>query len=120
MKKTKWFKGMQRYHKIENGVVHRIFATEDTVPEGYSIGMGPIKNAHMSKLISDVHAGKPKSVDHKHKMRLAKLGKPKSESQRKAMSEAHKKRSDEIHRIMAEHNVRWHVAIDILRANKNK
>ena len=70
----------------------------DIIEKGYtqwSRGTGPLSEDHYKKVCAAIEAtckGVPKSLEHREKMRQAKLGKPKSEEHKKNMSLAWERR----------------------------
>lgn len=63
--------------------------------------------------------GVPKTLEHREKMRQAKLGIPKTEAQRAKMKATHLARNKEVQAIQQELNVEWHEACKILKERKN-
>lgn len=102
-----------RWHRFNNVGVKYIkrFNVDETpnplTEEGFTEwrrGTGPLSPEHYENVVSAVRkncVGVPKPESTKYKMRLAKLGVPKSEEHKKSMSEAWKrKRIDKYKRAM--------------------
>jgi hypothetical protein len=102
-----------RWHRFSNNGVKYIkrFKFDETpsplTEEGYTEwrrGTGPLAPEHYTNVAEGVrkrHQGVPKSETTKYKMRLAKLGVPKSEEHKENMSEAWKrKRLERYQRVM--------------------
>jgi hypothetical protein len=82
----------KRFYKVIDGITHRTSGQEPP-DETWSRGIGPISaDAEKRRFdgISAAHTGVPKTETQKEKMRLAKLDKPKTSTQKLAMSETHK------------------------------
>lgn len=95
-KQVKW----TRWHRFDNNgtkTIKRFELTDNPsliVEEGYTQwkrGTGPLNEEQYNNVANAVrrlNKGIPKSPEQREKMRLAKLGKPKSEEHRKNMSKA--------------------------------
>lgn len=112
-------KNSKRYwQQTEHGIKRIIVLEGEQPPEGYQRGLGPTNNAHMSELLSRLHKGRAVTPKQRELMRQAKLGVKKDLAHREAMSKAQKERSNQIHAIMREQNVRWSEACRILKELK--
>jgi hypothetical protein len=114
------------WRKWPDGTIQRISRRSDRPPPVarhgepvWSRGLGRFPTEEQKRALGDALRGVPKTEEHKQKLRDAKLGKPKTDTHRKNMSEAHKQRVAKLHKIMAEHSVKWSEACKILKESKN-
>ena len=82
----------QRYYKVIDGTTHRTIGQQPP-DDTWSRGIGPIPDESEKRRIAGIsaaHKGVPKTEIQRERMRLAKLDKPKSSTQKLAMSATHK------------------------------
>lgn len=106
MTKTKHWTRWHRFDEAGTKFIKR-FEIDEVPPkseEGFTEwtrGTGPLTEEHYNNVanaVRKVTAGIPKSEEQKEKMRLAKLGVPKSDAHRKAMADAWVKRRQNTYR----------------------
>jgi len=93
----------KRYYKVIDGVTHRTSGQEPP-DDSWSRGIGPISaDAEKRRFdgISAAHRGVPKTEIQKERMRVAKLDKPKTSTQKLAMSETHKQNAQLVRELRA-------------------
>lgn len=119
MKKPSQKLNSRRFYREVDGRIERTIALEGEpdpdMSQGWVRGLGPIHTQESREKSSLRFRGVPKTPQQLELMRKAKLGVPKSPEHRAAMSQAHRDRTEKLHKIMAEHGVRWGVACDILK-----
>lgn len=122
MKKPSQKLNSRRFYRHVDGRIERCVALEGQpdpdMSQGWIRGLGPIHSEENRVKSSLRFRGVPKTPQQLELMRQAKLGVPKSPEHRAAMSQAHRDRTQKLHKIMAEHGVRWGVACDILKQQK--
>jgi len=97
--------GSTRYYSVNSDGTHnRYVCAPGEIPEAHWIRGFPPRTEeytkHFAELMNRVHSGKPKSEEQREKMRLRKLGVPKSEEHKTAMSITHQQRIPRIELVM--------------------
>ncbi len=120
-------KGSRRWWRIteEGTIERRTVRPEQPDPIAkhgervWSRGIGPVDSSADRSYWQSSLRGVPKTAEHREKMRLAKLGKPKTEQQKARMRATHRARTAQIHAIQQELNCEWHEACKVLKVRKN-
>jgi hypothetical protein len=91
-------KKWHRWHRYIDGTkIIKNFPTNE-IPIGWTRGTGPFDTETLNKLCAmnqNLWKGVPKSTEQKQKMRLAKLGKPKSDSHKQNLKKAWETRKNQ-------------------------
>lgn len=116
---TRWWR------KFPDGTLERCSSIGDNPPFArahepqWSRGMGRTLSIEQRQRHSEFMKTVVKSTEQRAKMRLAKLGVPKTEEHRRSMSQAHRLRVQQIHYIMKKEGINWSAACRLLRERRD-
>jgi hypothetical protein len=114
-------KGKKRWWRESTVGIERCVAWDQPSPL-WNRGFGPVTAeiaANRRRLLGDAHRGKPKTTEHRLKMRQAKLGVPKSAEHCLAKSISAKRYAASVKEIMKELTISWREARRVLASRQN-